>query len=417
MTKHRRVVITGLGAVTPLGLSIDTTWERMQRGESGVKPITLFDTTGLAVNIAGEVSDFNADNYMDRKQARRTSRSAHLALAAAQAAVKDAQLDLPRTDRTRLGVAVGAGLPGFDRQVEGVLHVATGAAKGNPFLMVSSLGNMPAAIIAAEFGAQGPTSTIVTACASSVQSIGEAAETIRRGWTDVMIAGGTDALMLRASFVAFDSIGALARTTGEPHKACRPFENSRDGTVLAEGSAMVILEELEHAVQRGAPIYAEVTGFAVSSDNFSLFESDPTGQSAAQTMTWALQRAGLQPADIDYIAAHGTATRANDVVETRGIKLAFGEAAYTVPASSVKSMIGHTLGASGAIGVTVTIKAMHAGCVPPTINLDTPDPECDLDYVPHTARAAQVDRALVNAFGFGGQNACLVLDKTNIPIS
>jgi 3-oxoacyl-[acyl-carrier-protein] synthase II len=411
MNEERRVVITGLGAVTPLGLTLDETWPRMIKGESGIGPITLFDASDLPVRIAGEVKGFDAADHLDRKMVRRTSRTSHLAAVAAQAALHDGNLDLSKIDPTSIGVYIGTGVPGFDRQIEGVTSVADGNTRVNPFSVVSSLGNMAAAVLCTQYDLQGPTATIVTACASGLQAIGEAAEMIRRGWADVMLAGGTDALILRPCFVGFDSAGALSRRSDDPAKACRPFDADRDGTVLAEGAAVLILEELSHARQRGAHIYAEVTGYAVSADAYSLFESDPTGQSAAQTMSLAIRRAGLRPSDIDFVQAHGTATRANDIAETRGIKLALGETAHTTPITSIKSMIGHTLGAAGAIATAVTIKSMHDSCLPPTINLDTPDPECDLDYVPNVARPHAVNNALINAFGFGGQNACVVVRR------
>ncbi len=414
MSERRRVVITGLGALTPLGLSMQETWPRLIRGESGIGPITLFDASDLPVRIAGEVKNFDASAYLDRKLVRRTSRCTHLALVAAQEAIRDSSLDLSKTDSTSIGVSLGTGVGALDRTIEGAASIAAGTTRASPFGIIAALDNMPAALISQRFNAQGPVSTIVTACASGLQAIGEAAETIKRGWADVMIGGGTDALILRISIVGFNAMGAMSHHNDDPMKACRPFDANRDGLVLSEGSAIVILEELSHALNRGARLYAEVIGYAASADTHHLVEPDPTGHSGALTMKWAMDRSGMTPGEIDYIHAHGTATKANDAAETRAIKLAFGEKAYTMPISSIKSMIGHPMGAAGAIGLAVTARALTEGCIPPTINYDTPDPECDLDYVPNIAREMKIDTALINAFGFGGQNACVVIKKPGL---
>ena len=412
MTDKRRVVITGLGALTPLGLSMAETWERLCRGESGIGPITLFEARDLPVRIAGEVKGFDPLNYLDRRTARRTSRGAQLALAAAQAAITDSGLDIAAIDSDRLGVSIGTGVGGLDKTIEGLESIAAGTTRANPFGIVSSLSNMPAALISARCKAQGPTSTCVTACASGAQAIGEAAEIIRRGWAEVMIAGGTDALILRASIVGFNAMGGLSKRNDEPAQASRPFDAERDGLVLSEGSAIAILEELSGAIRRGARIYAEVLGYASTSDAYNVASPQPNGQGAARAMQCAIERAGLAPKAIGYIHAHGTATKANDAAETRAIKSVFGDWAHSIPVSSIKSMIGHPMGASGAIGVAVGAKVIADGCIPPTINHATPDPECDLDYVPNVARKAQVEAVLINAFGFGGQNACVVIRKT-----
>ncbi len=409
MNPQRRVVITGLGALTPLGLTLEETWQGLLQGRSGIGPITLFDAGDLPVRVAGELKGFDATDYLDRRQVRRTSRTTHLAIAAAQLAVQDAHLDLSKIDSSAVGVSLGAGVAGLDKTVEGAMSIANGSTRVNPLGVVSSLANMPAALTAAHFNLQGPNTTTVTACASGVQSIGEAAEMIRRGWADVMLAGGTDAPVLRISLLGFNAMGALAQRNEAT--ACRPFDATRDGAVLAEGSALLILEELAHARQRGARLYAEVLGHASNLDTNNIVEPDPTGRSAAQTMRAAIDRSGLQPADISYIHAHGTATKANDVAETRGIKIVFGERAYATPISSIKSMMGHTLGAAGAIGVAVSAKAIAEGWIPPTTNYTAPDPDCDLDYVPNVARQVEVNAVLINAFGFGGQNACLVIKK------
>jgi beta-ketoacyl-acyl-carrier-protein synthase II len=411
----RRVVITGIGAVTPLGLSNDETWSRLKRGESGVGPITLFDASDLPVRIAGEVKNFNPLDYMDRRTARRSSRSSHLALAAAQQAVAESRLDFAAIQSDRIGVSIGTGVGGLDKTVEGLESIADGSTRANPFGIVSSLSNMPASLIASQFHAQGHTSTYVTACASGAQAIGEAAEVIKRGWAEVMIAGGTDALILRVSIVGFNAMGGLSKNNNDPTRASRPFDANRDGLVLSEGSAIVILEELTAALKRGAKIYAEIAGYASSADAYNVAMPEPNGQGAALAMKWAIERSARSVTinDIDYIHAHGTATKANDVSETNAIKSAFGDRAYKVPVSSIKSMIGHPMGAAGAIGIAVTAKAIEDGIVPPTINYSAIDPECDLDYVPNIARKVEVKAALINAFGFGGQNVCVVI--RNLP--
>ncbi len=409
MNDRRRVVITGLGALTPLGLTLDETWLGLWRARSGIGPITLFDASDLPVRVAGEIKGFDATCYLDRKQVRRTSRTTHLTIAAATMALRDARLDMTKIDPYCIGVSLGAGVAGLDKTVEGAMSIADGGTRVNPLGVVSSLANMPTALTAAQFNLQGPNATMVTACASGVQAIGEGAEMIRRGWADVMLAGGSDAPILRISILGFNAMGALAQRNDAT--ACRPFDATRDGTTLGEGSAVLILEELAHAQKRGARIYAEVLGHATNLDTNNIVEPDMTGQSAAYTMRAAIHRSGLQPSEICYIHAHGTATKANDIAETRGIKIVFGE--KTPPISSIKSMMGHTLGAAGAIGVAVSAKAITTGWIPPTTNYSTPDPDCDLDYVPNIARQADVQVALINAFGFGGQNACIVIRKTS----
>ncbi len=413
MTEPRRVAITGLGAITPLGLSLAETWPRLIRGESGIAPITHFDASDLPVRFAGEVKDFDPTQFLDRKLVRRSSRCVHLALVAAQEAVRDSGLNLGQIDATSIGVNIGTGVGALDRTIEGLASVADGSTRANPFGIISALSNMPAALISTHFNAKGPLSTTVAACASGLQAIGEAAEVVRRGWANVMIAGGTDALILRVSIIGFAAMNVLARNNAEPAKACRPFDKTRAGLVLSEGSGVVILEDYAHAVQRGAHIYAEVLGSASSSDTHSLAEPDPSGENGALTLRWAIERSGLKTSEIQYIHAHGTGTPANDLAETRAIKLALGDDAQRVAISSTKAVLGHAMGASGAIGLAITAKAINQSLIPPTMNYATPDPECDLDYVPNVARQANIDTALINAFGLGGQNACVVIRKTS----
>lgn len=412
MTDHRRVAITGLGALTPLGLSMTETWPRLLRGESGLAPITFFDASNLPVRFAGELKHFDATQYLDRKLVRRSSRCTHLALIAAQEAMRDSGLKIGEIDATEIGVNIGTGVGALDRTIDGLMSVADGSTRANPFGIISALSNMPAAMISTHFNTQGPLSTTVAACASGLQAIGEAAEVIKRGWAKVIITGGTDALVLRVSIIGFAAMGVLAKDNDHPAQACRPFDLTRDGLVLSEGSAIVILEDYDHALKRGARVYAEVLGSASTSDTHSLAEPDPSGQNGAQTIRAAIDRSGLRPADIDYVHAHGTGTQANDAAETKAIKLVLKESAYTTPVSSIKGMLGHAMGASGAIGLAMTAKAISEGVIPPTINYQTPDPNCDLDYVPNVARPQAIGAALINAFGLGGQNACVVIRKT-----
>ena len=413
MTEPRRVAITGLGAITPLGLSLAETWPRLIHGESGIAPITHFDASDLPVRFAGEVKDFDPTQFLDRKLVRRSSRCVHLALVAAQEAVRDSGLNLGQIDATSIGVNIGTGVGALDRTIEGLASVADGSTRANPFGIISALSNMPAALISTHFNTKGPLSTTVAACASGLQAIGEAAEVVRRGWANVMIAGGTDALILRVSIIGFAAMNVLARNNAEPAKACRPFDKTRAGLVLSEGSGIVILEDYAHAVQRGAHIYAEVLGSASSSDTHSLAEPDPSGENGALTLRWAIERSGLRTSEIQYIHAHGTGTPANDLAETQAIKLALSDDAQRVAISSTKAVLGHAMGASGAIGLAITAKAIDQSLIPPTMNYATPDPECDLDYVPNVARQANIDAALINAFGLGGQNACVVIRKTS----
>jgi len=412
MNHHRRVVVTGVGAMTPLGLTLDETWKGLLAGRSGIGPITQFDASELPVRIAGELKGFDPTRYINFKAARRMARCSQVAVAMAQAALADAGLGLPLADEERVGVLIGSGVGGLDRIIAGIdTFRARGIARVNPFILTSALVNMPSHHVSYWSGAKGPISTVVAACATGTQAVGEAAEFIRRSAADVIICGSVDALIHFAPIVGFCAMRVLSTRNDEPERASRPFDADRDGIVYSEGGALLVLETLEHAQARAARIRAEVLGHASSSDAFHVAQPDPEGMGASRAMQWALENAGLTPADVDYINAHGSSTPINDLVETRAIKRVFGKRAYEVPISSTKSMIGHAMGGAGAIEAAVCVLTVEQGVIHPTINLETPDPECDLDYVPEGARKADVRVALSNSLGLGGQNACLVLGR------
>lgn len=407
-----RVVVTGLGALTPLALCVRETWQGLVSGRSGVGPITQFDASELPVRIAGEVKDFEPADYLPYKAARRMARVSQLAVAAAQEAMRDAALDMPLINPERVGVLVGTGMGGFER-ADGAIQAyrRRGMRAANPFGLISALPNMPAYHVGLDVGAKGPLSTIVAACATGTQAIGEAAEWIRRGAADTVLAGGAEGLIHLGSIAGFAAMQGLSQRNDEPEKASRPFDADRDGFVVGEAAGVVVLELLEHALGRGARIYAEILGHASSADAFHVAAPDPEGAGAVRAMRWALRDAGLQPDQVDYINAHGSGTPLNDVVETNAVKEVFGEHAYCLTISSTKSMTGHLMGAAGAVEAIATVLAIKDNVVHPTINYETPDPECDLDYVPNTARHSEVRVALSNSFGLGGQNASLALGE------
>jgi beta-ketoacyl-acyl-carrier-protein synthase II len=409
----RRVVISGLGAITPLGSTIDGIWNNLLAGRSGIRKITQFDASGLPCQIAGEIPDFNPTDYIDKKEARRLARSAQIALAAAKTAVEDAGLPTTMPEPERAAVYFGTGVGGFDVLEDSIkVFHSKGYSRVNPFSLPGTLPNMPAYAIGHQFQCLGPNFTITTACATSTQAIGEACELIRRGAADIVISGGTEALIRDFAIVGFIAMRALTSSFNDrPEQASRPFDLHREGFVFSEGAGALIVEELEHARKRGARIYAEIAGHAASSDGFHMAAPDPEAAGPARAMRWALQDAQMNPDEIDYINAHGTSTALNDPIETRAIKSVFGDSAYHVPTSSTKSMFGHAMGASGALEAIVCTQAIQHGWLPPTINYETPDPECDLDYVPNQARQVEVRAALSNSFGLGGQNACLVLKR------
>jgi beta-ketoacyl-acyl-carrier-protein synthase II len=406
-------VITGLGAVSPLGSSLEQYWDGLLQGCSGIRRITHFDPSNLPCQIAGEIPDFNVEMYMDRKEARRTPRACQIALAAAVQAVKDAGLPDQMPDPERAGVLFGTVIGGGDKFTEAVNTMRDfGPSKISPFLLPAGIPNIPAFMIAHRYQCLGPNNTISTACATGTQAIGEAAEVIRRGAADIVITGGTESMIRDWSIASFSNMHALpTHFNSQPEKASRPFDALREGFVPAEGAAALVLESEEHARARGARVYAEVVGHASSADAYHLAAPGPDGLGPLRAMRWALQDAGLPLESVDYINAHGSSTPLNDAIETKAIKTLFGEHAYKLAVSSTKSMIGHPMGASGALETLACILALHRGWIAPTINYEYPDPECDLDYVPNQARQAEVNVALSNSFGLGGQNACLVLKK------
>lgn len=407
-----RVVVTGMGAITPLGNDVETFWQNVVAGRSGVGPITLFDASALKTRIAAEVKGFDPEAWFGRKEARRLDRYAQFALAATQQALQDARLDPGHVDRERVGVILGTGIGGIGSLVQGVETLMTrGPDRISPFMVPMMLADTAPGLIAIAYGFRGPNMAVITACASGTNAIGEAMNLIRRGDADVVIAGGAEAAILPISVAAFNVMGAISTRNEEPERASRPFDRTRDGFVMGEGAGILVLERLEHAQARGARIYAEVVGYGASADAYHITAPLENGEGAALAMRRALADAGLSPREVDYINAHGTGTPLNDKSETQAIKAVFGEAAYDVPISSTKSMIGHLLGAAGAVEAIVCIRAITDGVIPPTINYEHPDPECDLDYVPNTARRRPVRVAMSNSFGFGGHNACVIFRR------
>ena len=413
MTPDRnRVVITGMGAITPLGQTPDAFWANLLAGKPGIGPMTLCDATDYPCRIAGEVRDFDPTQYIDGKEARRMARFSQLAVAAGLTAVESAGLDISQEDPYRVGVVLGNGNGGFPTLEDNCRVLAEkGGMRMTPFFFPMVLPNMAAANLSRYVGAHGYNSTATTACAASNQAIGQALDVIRRGSADVVLAGGTEAGISQLGLAGFSVMRALSTRNDEPEKASRPFDANRDGFVPSEGSAILVLESLEHAQKRNAAIIGEIVGFGCTSDAGHLVQPEETGASAAEAMKQALLDAGLGLDQVDYINAHGTSTPLNDALETVAIKRLFGDLAYKIPISSTKSMIGHSLGASGSLEAIACLKSINDGKVHPTINYQEADPACDLDYVPNQARSLDVKVVLSNAFGFGGQNACLVFRR------
>jgi len=407
-----RVVITGMGAMTPLGETPEEYWKNLVAGTSGIGPMTLCDPEGYPCQISGEVSGFDPDTYIGNKEARRMARFTQLAVAAALQAVEAADYDISKDDPYRVGVLLGNGNGGFPTLEENCRILADrGGMRMSPFFFPMILPNMAAAAVSRYTGAHGYNSTATTACAASNQAMGEAVSVIRRGAADVMLAGGTEAGISLLGLSGFAVMRALSTRNDEPQKASRPFDAGRDGFIPSEGSVIMVLESLEHAIGRGANILAELAGFGSTSDAGHPVQPEESGVSAAAAMHMALNDAQVSLNQVDYINAHGTSTPLNDALETVAIKRLFGDLAHKIPISSTKSMIGHSLGAAGSLDAAACVKTITEAAIHPTVNYDVPDPECDLDYVPNQSRAADVQVALSNAFGFGGQNACLVFRK------
>ncbi|MCX7966575.1 MAG: beta-ketoacyl-ACP synthase II [Syntrophorhabdaceae bacterium] len=408
----RRVVITGVGLVTPCGIGIDNVWQDILNGKSGISHITRFDTTNFETKIAGEVKNFNPEDYIPPKEIRRMDLFIQYSLAATKIAMEDAGLDMRKEDSERVGVVVGTGLGGLPtlEKYHSIL-LERGPGRISPFFIPMLIANLAPGHIAMQHGIKGPNLCIVTACATGAHSIGDAFRIIQYGDADVVVAGGTEANLTPLTIGGFNAMKALSRRNDEPEKASRPFDKDRDGFVVAEGSGIVIMEELEHAKARGAKIYAEIVGYGYNGDAYHITAPCPDGDGFIRCMRMAIKDAQISPDEVDYINAHGTSTDLNDQIETLAIKKVFGERAYKIPVSSTKSMTGHLLGAAGAIEAIFTVLSIRDQICPPTINYTTPDPDCDLDYVPNMARKHKIDVALSNSFGFGGTNCTLIFKR------
>lgn len=407
-----RVFVTGLGAITPIGNDVPTFWKNLTDGVSGAGPVTAFDASDFPVRIACEVKDFDPAKYMDRKMVRRTARVTQFALSAARQALDDADLTIDTHNRDNIGVVIATGGGGIGLAEEGThILIEKGPRSVSPFLLPGLMPNAVSCLVSIETGARGPVLTSTLACASGNYAVIEGYHFLQRGEADVIIAGGTESTTTPLSFSALGRMGALSCRNDDPLRASRPFDADRDGFVYGEGACLMVLETEEHARARGAKIYAEVLGGRLTGDAFHITAPDPEGDGAVRAIEGALQSAGLEPTDIDVIFAHGTSTPLNDPTETKAIKRVFGDHAYDIPVSATKSMVGHLMGGAGAISALAASLTLHEGVIPPTINYERPDPECDLDYVPNQARHVQTNAALVNAFGFGGQNVVLVIKR------
>ena len=410
--EQKRVVVTGMGPITPIGTGTETFWRALLDGVSGVGPITHFDASEYSTRIAAEVRDFDPEEYVERKEAKRMDRFVQLAVAASKLAVEDAGLDIQDRNADRVGVLIGSGIGGTSTwEEQHSVLLEKGPRRVSPFFVPMLISDMASGMVSIILGPKGPNLGIVSACATATHAIGEAFEIIKRDDADVMLAGGSEAAITPLSVAGFCAARAFSTRNGEPERASRPFDLHRDGFVMGEGAGTVIVESLDHALARGAKIYCEIIGFGMSADAFHITAPSPGGEGAVRSMAAALSDAGIGPEQVDYINAHGTSTEDNDSTETVAIKKAFGEHAYKVAISSTKSMTGHLLGAAGAVEAIACICSIRDGIVHPTINYETPDPECDLDYVPNTARKLNVRIAMSNSFGFGGHNATLVFAK------
>jgi 3-oxoacyl-[acyl-carrier-protein] synthase II len=409
---ERRVVITGVGMITPLGVGTDVSWNGLIAGNPGIRRITQFDASAFPTQIAGEVVGFNPEDYIELKEIKKMDRFIHFAVAAATVAMNDSGLQITDGNAERIGVIVGSGMGGL-HSIEHYhsVYLEKGPKRISPFFIPMLIVNLASGQISIRFGAKGPNSAVTTACATGSHSIGDAFKIIQRGDADAMIAGGTEAVITPLGIGGFNAMKALSTRNHEPEKASRPFAIDRDGFIMGEGAGILVLESLENAANRGARIYAELAGYGMTADAYHITAPSPGGEGGARCMKLALRDGGIAPAEIDYINAHGTSTKYGDELETNAIKTVFGEHAYKLCVSSTKSMTGHLLGAAGGVEAVITALCIYHDHVPPTINLDNPDPECDLDYVPHKSRKMPVNYALTNSFGFGGTNACLVLKK------
>ncbi len=412
MVDRRRVVVTGVGALTPIGNTAEEFWSALVEGRSGIGAITRFDATGYPTRIAGEVRNFDPLKYVDKKEARRLDPYLHYAMACACMAVEDASLDTGSVDGERFGVLIGSGIGGITTLLEGErTRLEKGFDRVSPFVIPMLIVNMASGLVSMRFGAKGPNSSVVTACATGNHAIGDAYRIIERGEADVMIAGGAEAMIVPLTVAGFCAMKAMSTRNDEPEKASRPFDAGRDGFVCSEGGGILVLEALEHARRRDVRVYGEIVGYGMSGDAHHMTAPEPDGDGAARAMRAALRDARLAPTEVGYINAHGTSTPYNDKFETQAIRRVFGEHAGRLAVSSTKSMTGHLLGAAGGIEAIATLLAIHNGLLPPTINYETPDPDCDLDYVPNHVRKQEVEVALSNAFGFGGTNATLAFRK------
>lgn len=407
-----RVVVTGMGIVSPLGNEVETFWSNLKEGKSGISYIDLFDASAFGTRIAGQVRDFDPEALFGRKEARKMDRFVQFGQYAAEQAVKQANLDVNLIDRERFGVYVGTGIGGIQTLTDNMeAYQNRGPGRVSPSLVPMMISNMAAAQISIRFGAMGPTLSPVTACSIGNTAIGEAFRLIRSGDADVILAGGTEAAIHPLSLASFGNATALSKRGEHPEKASRPFDADRDGFVMAEGAGILVLESLDHALRRGAPIYAEVIGYGASSDAYHVVASHPEGEGALLAMKRALQSAGITPAEVDVVSAHATSTQVGDLAETKALKKLFGEQAKDIPITANKSMTGHMFGAAGGAEAIALIRSLNDGIIPPTINLDHPDPACDLDYVPNQAREADLSIGLSNSFGFGGHNAAILLAR------
>ncbi len=410
--EKRRIVVTGVGLITPLGIGVEETWKGLIEGRSGIRRITHFDSSAFATQIAGEVDGFKPEDYMETKEVKKMDRFIHFAIAASDMAIKDSGLKITGGDAEKVGVIIGSGIGGLPaiEHYHSVL-LEKGPRRITPFFIPMLIINLAAGQVSMKFGAKGPNSAVATACATGSHAIGDAFKIIQRGDAEAMIAGGSEAVITPLGIGGFNAMKALSTRNNEPEKASRPFDKDRDGFVMGEGSGIMILESLDSARSRGAKIYAEVVGYGMTADAYHMTSPAPEGEGAARCMAIALKDGGIKPSDVDYINAHGTSTKYGDELESMAVKNVFKDHAYRVAVSSTKSMTGHLLGAAGGVEAVINVLCMRDNIVPPTINLDNPDPQCDLDYVPHKARKMEVNCVMSNSFGFGGTNACLIFKR------